>query len=173
MITIHIALTKIIKVWLLLPQMPSASYIISKLRRMMEESLPIILSNNYTTQWKCKKCNMPICMIDHSNSDKYKAYVRSHCIEDHLKTHAKVIGCGFISHFKFSQFLDPFKYPPNLFALPSPSHWLQRKESEKWEIMQQIVMITTLLINGSTSLGRQMISNFPLKELFLAMREMK
>ncbi len=39
--------------------------------------------------------------------------------------------------------------------------------------MQQIVMITTLLINGSTSLGRQMISNFPLKELFLAMREMK
>ncbi len=108
---------------------------------------------------------MPINMINCSSSDKYKGYVRSHCIEEHLKTHNKVIGCGSNSNSCNSWTL-PSTHQIYVHC-PYPAINYNKKKVRNNAAKNND---NNALMDESASLGRQMLSCLPLKQLFLAMR---
>ena len=55
--------------------------------------------NGKTTQWKCRRCGMPLCQIDRT---KEKGSIREmSCIEEHLCSKNEYLGCGFMERAQF------------------------------------------------------------------------
>jgi hypothetical protein len=72
------------------------------------------------TQWKYHKCEMPLCQITRSNPPLCPL----DCIEEHLESNNKILGCGFIRR-------DTFKMPDELRVTTAPTCKQKRKTEEQ------------------------------------------